>query len=91
MRREGRKKGESGERRLTDVNHVDLLGFLHELECNIDVLTLLDWEARVCLRSAVEERVEGWEGWRGGVDGGRKGEYKDELTPQPGVTTTLQW
>ena len=62
MRREGRKKGESGERRLTDVNQVDLLSFLHELECNIDVLALLDWKARVCLRSAVEERVEWMEG-----------------------------
>jgi len=51
-----------------DVNQVDLLSFLHELEGNLNVLSLLNREARVCLGSAVE--------WVKGEEG-EKGEYSD--------------
>jgi len=60
--------GGKGVRGLTDVNQVDLLSFLHELEGNLNVLSLLNREARVCLGSAVE--------WVKGEEG-EKGEYSD--------------
>ena len=47
------RRGE-GVKGLTDVDQVDLLSFLHELEGNLNVLSLLNREARVCLGSAVE-------------------------------------
>lgn len=60
-RRNGEEAWEEGVRGLTDVNQVDLLSFLHELEGNLNVLSLLNREARVCLGSAAEW-VKGEEG-----------------------------
>lgn len=60
-RRNGEEGWEEGVRGLTDVNQVDLLSFLHELEGNLNVLSLLNREARVCLGSAAEW-VKGEEG-----------------------------
>lgn len=62
------RRGE-GVKGLTDVNQVDLLSFLHELEGNLNVLSLLNREARVCLRSATE--------WVKGEEWGKKREYSD--------------
>lgn len=62
-RREGlrRRGGREGVRGLTDVNQVDLFSFLHELEGNLNVLSLLNREARVCFGSAAE-----WVKWEEG-------------------------